>query len=123
MTKWEGERNESLYERCGMETHANRVECGVMEWVKKKNTLRWFGHTEWMKTEEYVMKGYVNETVGPNSRGRLLGGWKDKLKEYVCERGATRKGGFEQGRRECLDSEQWRIFCHGHPLGGYSQRE
>ena len=45
---------------------------------------------------------YVSESVGPESRGRLPGRWRDRVKEYLCERGATRGGGLDQGRRECL---------------------
>ncbi len=40
-----------------------------------------------MESEEFVKKVYMSETVGPNSRGRPLGRWKDKVKEYMCERG------------------------------------
>ncbi len=47
------------------------------------------------------------------SRGRSLGRWKDRVKEYMCERGATRRGGFEQVRREYLDKERWRLFLPG----------
>ncbi len=50
---------------------------------EKKSTLRWFGHTERMESEEKV---YVSKTVGPNSRGRPLGRWRDRVKEYMCER-------------------------------------
>ncbi len=32
--------------------------------------------------------------MGPNSIGRPLGR-KDRVKEYLCEKGATRRGGFE----------------------------
>ncbi len=32
--------------------------------------------------------------MGPNRRGRLIGRWKDRVKEYVCERGAIRGGGL-----------------------------
>ncbi len=35
---------------------------------------------------------YVSENVGPNSRGRPLGRWRDRVKEYMCERGAARGG-------------------------------
>ncbi len=37
-------------------------------------------------------KGYVSEIEGPSRRGRLLGRWKDKVKEYMCERDANRGG-------------------------------
>ncbi len=33
----------------------------------------------------------------------MLWRWKDRVKEYMCERGATRRGRSEQARRECLD--------------------
>jgi len=59
---------------------------------------------------------YVSEIEGPSRRGRPLGRWKDKVKEYMCERGAGRRGRLEQARRECLDRERWRLFCLGHPL-------
>ena len=40
--------------------------------------------------------------MGPSSRGRLPGRWRDRVKEYMCERGAARGGGLDQARRECL---------------------
>ena len=44
---------------------------------------------------------------GPNSRGRPPGRWRERVKEYVCERGATRGRGLDQARRECLDWEKF----------------
>ncbi len=117
MTSWDGESNESVYERCNMRSHVNGVNCGIVEWVKR-NMLRWFGHIERMGNEEFLKKVYMSESVGPNSRGRPPGRWRDRVKEYICEKGATRRGGLDQGRRECLNRERWRLFCHGHPLGG-----
>ncbi len=93
--------------------------CGVVEWVKR-NTLRWFRRTARMK--EFVKKVYVSEIVGTNIRGRPFGGWKDRVREYMCERGA-RRGRLDQGRRECLDRERWRLFCRGHCLGRRSWGE
>ncbi len=122
VTRWDGESNESVYERCGMGSQANGVNCGVVEWVKR-NTLRWYGHIERMGSEEFVKKVYMSESVGPNSTGRPPVRWRDRVKEYMCERGAIRRGGLDQARRECLDRERWRLFCRGHPLGGRSQRE
>ncbi len=75
----------------------------------EKNTLRWLGHIERMESEEFV-NVYVSESVSPNSRGR----WRDRVKEYMCERGATRRRGLHQARGECLDRERWRRFCLGH---------
>ncbi len=74
------------------------MKCGAVEWVKR-HTLRWSGHTERMNSEESVKKVYVSETEGLDRRGRPLGGWKDRVKEYMSERGATRVGGLEQARR------------------------
>ncbi len=99
-----------MYERCGMGSQANRVNCGVVEWVKR-NILRWFGHIKRMGSEEFVKKVYTSESVGSNSKGWSLGRWKDRIKEYMCERGATRGGGLDQARRECMDRERWRLFC------------
>ncbi len=115
------ESNESVYERCGMGNHANGVNCGVVEWVKR-NTLRWFGHTERMGSEKFEKKVYVSKSAGPNSRGRPPGRWRDRVKEYMCERGATREGRAES-RRRCLDRERWRLFFSGHLLRGHSWQE
>ncbi len=65
----------------------------------------------------------MSEIKGPSRRGRPLGRWKDRLKEYMSEGGANRGRGFEQTKRECLDRKRWRPFYCGHPLGGYSQME
>ncbi len=45
-----------------------------------------------MGSEESVKKVSMSESVGPNSRGRLPGRWRDRVKEYMCETGATRRG-------------------------------
>ncbi len=76
-----------------------------------------------MKSEEFVRKVYVSESVGYSSRGRPLGRWRDRVKEYMCERGATRGGGLDQARRECLDRGRRRLFCCGHTLGGHFWKE
>ncbi len=73
-----------VYERCGMNTCANTVKCGVVEWVMR-NTLKWFGHVERMGSEEFV-KVYESELEGHNRRGRPLGRWKDRVEEYLGER-------------------------------------
>lgn len=58
VTRRDGVSNENVYERCGIGTHANEVKCGVVEWVKR-NTLRWFGHTKRIKSEEFVKRVYM----------------------------------------------------------------
>ena len=47
---------------------------------------------------------------------------KDRVKEYMHEQVAG-VGGIELAKRECMDKEWWRLFCHGHPLVGRSQKE
>lgn len=56
-----------MYERCGMGACASGVECKVVEWVIR-NTMRWFGHVERMKSEEFERKVCMNETGGPIGR-------------------------------------------------------
>ena len=45
MTRGDGERNEGMYERCGMGSNTNGVNCEV-EASMKRNTLTWFTHRE-----------------------------------------------------------------------------
>ncbi len=118
MNRWDAVSNESVYERCGMRGQGSGVGCGVVEWVRR-STLRWFDHIERM---ELVKKLYPSSDEGPNRRGRPLGRWKDRVKEYVSER-KVRGNGLECARRECMDRERWRPVCHGHPLGGCFRRE
>ncbi len=87
----------------------------------KRSTLRWFGHTERMENEEFVKKVYLSSTEGPSRRGRPLGRWEDRVKEYVSERGM--RNGLERARRECMDRERWRSVCRGHPCWGRFWRE
>ncbi len=66
----------------------------------------------------------MSEILGPTRTGRSLGKWKDYVKEYMCARVATRKGGLQQKRKEIFDRERWRrLFCCVHPLGGCYQRK
>ena len=62
-----------------------------------------------------MKKVYVCETEGPR-RGRPV----VRLKEYMHERIADTRGGIELARRECVNTERRRFFCHGHPIGGRS---
>ncbi len=98
-----------------MGSHAKGVNCGVVEWVKR-NALRWFGYIERMGSEQFVKKVNASKSVGPHIRGRPPGRWRDRVKECMCERGATRVGKLDQARRECLDRERWRFFCRGYPI-------
>ncbi len=44
--------------------------------------------------------------------------WRDRVQEYVRERGEGFLRNLEQAREECQDRERWRFFCRGHPLVG-----
>ncbi len=60
----------------------------------------------------------MSEIESVSRRGRLLGRWEDRVKEYTSERGTqVEGGGLEQAKKDCLDSEKWRLFCCGHLLG------
>ncbi len=59
---------------------------------------------------------------GHSRRGRPLGRWRDRVSEYMCERGAS-GGWLDQTRRECLTRERWRLFCCAHILREYSWKE
>ncbi len=47
--------------------------------------MRWFGHIESLRSEEFVKKVCVSEIKGLSRRGRPLGRWKDRVKEYLSE--------------------------------------
>ncbi len=49
-----------------------------------------------MKNEEFVKRVSRRETEGLNKRGRPFIRWKDKVGEYMSERGTGRGGRFEQ---------------------------
>ncbi len=83
----------------------------MVEWVKR-STLRWFGNIERMENEEFVKRVYLSSGEGRNRRGRPLGRWEDRVKEYVSVRG----NGWKWTRRECTDRERWRSVYCGHPL-------
>ncbi len=73
-----------------------------------------------MGNEEFVKNR--SSVKGTNKRGRLLGRWEDRVKEYVSERGVKRNG-LEWARRECMDRERRRFVCYGHLHEGRFQRE
>ncbi len=75
-----------------------------------------------MENEEFVKKVYQSSVEGPNKRGRPLGRWEDRVKEYVSEKG-VRGNGLEWARRECMDGERWRSVCRGHLPGGRLRSE
>ena len=46
---------------------------------------------------------YMSELEGASGRERLLGRWKDSVKECLNERGIGGGRGLEKARRECTD--------------------
>ncbi len=64
VTRKDSEKNENMYERCGIGAHTSGVMCEVVECVKR-NILKWFGigYIEGMMSANKV---YVNETMGSN---------------------------------------------------------
>ncbi len=44
--------------------------------------------------------------------------YRDRVQEYVRERGEGSLRNLDQARRECQDRERWKLFCHDHPLVG-----
>ncbi len=63
-----------------------------------------------------IVKVYERELEAPNRRGGPLGRWKNRLEEYLGERGISGMEVLEETRRECWDMEGWRLFCRGHHL-------
>ena len=66
--------------------------------------------------------GVWSEVEGPGRRGRPPLRWRDKVKEYMTERGDCGVR-VEEARKECLDRERWRLFCCDHLLIRRSRRE
>ncbi len=65
-----------------MRGHGSGVGCRVVEWVEK-STLRWFGHIERTGHDEFVKMLYQSSVEGTNRKGRPLGRWEDRVREYV----------------------------------------
>ncbi len=60
--------------------------------------------------------------MGPSSRGRPPGRCRDRVKEYMCERGATREGGLDQARRVCMCMKVWVQKSRGRLPGKWRDR-
>ncbi len=88
----------------------------------KQQSLKWFGHMERMEGSKMTRRVYMSEIEGGNVRGRPPVKWRDRVQEYVRERGGESLRNLEQARRECQDRERWKLFCCGHPLVGASRR-
>ncbi len=73
---------------------------------------------ERMEEGKMTRRVYVSETDGGNVRGRPPMKWRDRVQEYVRERGEGSLRNLEQAMGECQDRERWKLFCRGHPLVG-----
>ncbi len=91
-----------------------RKKYGVVDEVKRQ-TLKWFGHVERMEEGKMTKRVYVSGIEGGNVRGRPPVKWRDRVQEYVRERGKRSLRNLKQARGECQDRERWKLFCHGHP--------
>ncbi len=69
-----------------------------------------------------LLEVYPSSVEGPKRKGRPLGRWDDRVKEYVSERG-VRGNGLELARRKCMDRERWRSVCRGRPIVAHFWRE
>ncbi len=50
----------------------------------------------------------MSETEGGNVRGRPPVEWRDRVQEYLRERGEGSLRNLEQARRVCQDRERWK---------------
>ncbi len=103
-SRWDGVSTKCVYEKCGVRGRGSGVGCSVVEWVTR-STCRWFGHIERMDNEEFFMKVYLSSVEGTNRKGRPLGQWEHRVKEYVSER-ELRGNGLEWAGRKCIDRER-----------------
>ncbi len=69
-------------------------------------------------SEEIVKEVYVSESEGSNLRGRPLGKWRDKVKEYKCEGGKGREGGLEWAMRVFGQGEVEAVLLWPLPRAG-----
>ncbi len=82
----------------------------------KQQTLKWFGHMERMEESKMTRRVYVSAIEGGNVRRQPPVKWRDRVQEYIRERGERFLRNLEQARGECQDRERWKLFCCGHPL-------
>ncbi len=80
-------------------------KCGAVEEVKRQ-TLKWSCHTERMEESKMTRSVYVSEIEGGNVRGRPPVKWRDRVQEYVRERGEGSLRNQEQARGKCQDRER-----------------
>ncbi len=64
----------------------------------KQQTLKWFGHMERVEESKMTRRVYVSEIEGGNIRGRPPVKWRDRVQEYVRERGEGSLRNLQQVR-------------------------
>ncbi len=107
-----------MFGKFGISFKSEGINCRVVE-VVKNSTLRWFGHLERMGGGELTKEIYKIGVDAVGVRGSPPIKWKDRVLEYLRERGWDRRlRGMVNARVECMDRSKWRLFCHGHPLKG-----
>ncbi len=71
-----------------------------------------------MEEGKMIKRVYMSEIEGGNVRGRPPVKFRDRVQEYVRERGEGSGRSLEQRRGGCQDGERWKLVCCGHPLVG-----
>ncbi len=72
--------------------------------MKKSRKVVW--SQEANEESKMTRRVYVSEIEGGNVKGQPPVKWRDRVQEYVRERGERSLRNFEQARRECLDKER-----------------
>ncbi len=60
------------------------------------------------KKKKKKKRVYMSEIAGGNVRGRPPVKWRDRVQEYVRERGEGSLRNLEQARKVCQDRDRWR---------------
>ncbi len=60
--------------------------------------MKWFGHVEGIEDGNMTRRVYVSEIEGGNARGQPPVKWRDRVQEYVRERGEGSLRNVEQAR-------------------------
>ncbi len=74
---------------------------------------------ERMEESKMTRRVYVSEIEGGNVRRRPPVKWRERVQEYVRERGERSLKSFDQARSECLDKERWKLLLWPSPGGSF----
>ncbi len=90
------------------------MSCGCREEVwsggrsEKRQMLKWFGHMEQMEEGKMTRRVNMSEIEGGNVRERPPLKWRNRVQDYLRERGEGSLRNLEQARRVCQDRERWK---------------